>query len=754
MPQSVVGELRINLKCSTASFVTELGKMPAKSKEAAQGMQDAFDKVSFGEARGGLMFVEDILGTKLPRHLNNLITTLPGVGAAMSLAFPVLGAVLLIEKIVEFTTKFKEAQEKIKAAGDAYAESALGVQRHAAAIEIDNLKLSDQLRILNGGVEKNGLKIAFEEARLKAEELTSQIQKAITAEKKLLEDQSIGFWKGLSGATQTADIVDYVVKAKAGIAELERTKEMALVAHRDAQAASVQKEIDDAYKAFQTELARRKGEEETARKEKITKDFDAAITRATNDSAARQKEGRNTPHQQETSSKQMQKAMEDDEAQINAAVATRAKLYDTAALEAAGENRMQQDQLTNARLSLEIAQRKHDLEFGWENKNKSKISTGSSFDANGKFQDAETTKRLKDQNDAIESANLLAKANAFNLGVNAKITEELDRQRKGWDEIAALTEKDKLADKEKEYRLQEAYGIISKTEAEKKIAALYAAGETKELAEKNDQITKQMALVAQLSALTNGGTSGSDLDKAAYARALADYQQFLLQKEKLREAADAKQLTAITKAAADQQAMNVQSLGKITSTLNSSVASWINGSSTFGQAFNKMWRGMASNAVMSLVEITEEQLIAWATQEDLDEKGKLAHAKAAYGATYANTADIPVVGPALAPVAGAAAFAAVMAFEQGGEVPNGVGGVPALLHPREMVLNANLADVVRSAAATNNGGTPNGRAQHATYAPTIHAGFSSPQEIEEKLRPHFERWARSEATKRFGFGRF
>jgi hypothetical protein len=309
MGQSVVGELRINMKLSTAAFFSELGKVPGKSKEAAQGIQDSFDKVSFGESRGGLIFIEDILGTKLPRHLNNLITTLPGVGAALSVAFPVLGAVLLIEKIVEFTTKFNEAQEKIKAGASAYADLALSTQRHAASLEIDNLKLADQLRILNGGVEKNGMVIAFEGARLKAEELTSQITKAIGEEKKLLEDQSIGFWKGLLGNTQTSDIVDFVTKSKAAIADLEHQKEMALIAHQDTQAASIQKEIDSAYKVFQDDLASRKAAEESARKEKITKDFDAAIARATNDTKAREAEHRNTPHQQETSSRQMQAAI-------------------------------------------------------------------------------------------------------------------------------------------------------------------------------------------------------------------------------------------------------------------------------------------------------------------------------------------------------------------------------------------------------------------------------------------------------------
>jgi hypothetical protein len=100
--------------------------------------------------------------------------------------------------------------------------------------------------------------------------------------------------------------------------------------------------------------------------------------------------------------------------------------------------------------------------------------------------------------------------------------------------------------------------------------------------------------------------------------------------------------------------------------------------------------------------------------------------------TYASVAEIPIVGPFLAPAAAAAAFAAVGAFDvfsaEGGwdRVPKG--GALTMLHENEMVLPAGIAAPLRaignnpgagsggdthfhvSAPFTQNGGAPNTRA--------------------------------------------
>lgn len=82
---------------------------------------------------------------------------------------------------------------------------------------------------------------------------------------------------------------------------------------------------------------------------------------------------------------------------------------------------------------------------------------------------------------------------------------------------------------------------------------------------------------------------------------------------------------------------------------------------------------------------------------------RFANATSAAGGAYKAMAGVPYIGPALGAAAAAAAFAGVMAFGLPsaaggwGEVPND--GV-AMIHKKEMVLPANLADKVRNMTDT------------------------------------------------------
>ena len=106
-----------------------------------------------------------------------------------------------------------------------------------------------------------------------------------------------------------------------------------------------------------------------------------------------------------------------------------------------------------------------------------------------------------------------------------------------------------------------------------------------------------------------------------------------------------------------------------------------------------------------------------AAQTAIQEEGKAAQATtqsaqimnnaytAATGA-YSAVAGIPIVGPFLAPVAAATAFAGVMAFDvisaAGGMDKVPFDGMPAILHANEMVLPAHVANPLRQAAANMN----------------------------------------------------
>lgn len=90
------------------------------------------------------------------------------------------------------------------------------------------------------------------------------------------------------------------------------------------------------------------------------------------------------------------------------------------------------------------------------------------------------------------------------------------------------------------------------------------------------------------------------------------------------------------------------------------------------------------------------------------------NASTAASGAYAAVAGIPYVGPVLAPIAAAAAFAGVMAFDvisaEGGMGNVPYDNMPALLHAKEMVLPAPVATMVRDMSANHSGSSFSGSA--------------------------------------------
>jgi hypothetical protein len=105
------------------------------------------------------------------------------------------------------------------------------------------------------------------------------------------------------------------------------------------------------------------------------------------------------------------------------------------------------------------------------------------------------------------------------------------------------------------------------------------------------------------------------------------------------------------------------------------------------------------------------------------EKQKLINAKKAATNVYGTVSGYPVVGPFLAPIAAAAAFTAVMAFQEGTDKVPGVGrgdSVPAMLEPGEGVVPGGVMDGLAKMARS--GGFDQHKQQHVIhvhYAPNI-----------------------------------
>lgn len=176
------------------------------------------------------------------------------------------------------------------------------------------------------------------------------------------------------------------------------------------------------------------------------------------------------------------------------------------------------------------------------------------------------------------------------------------------------------------------------------------------------------------------------------------------------ERAHQERLRAIDNQAAVEQQKNWTGLtNSIKGNFTSSINSMLKGTQTFASGVH----GLFISVVDSITGMFVDMGVQWvATMIKNLITGKVtavstiaAHAAEAGAAAYASTAAIPIVGPVLAPAAAATAYAGAMSFQagvaaaQGYDVPIGVNPVTQL-HQQEMVLPAELADVVRGMAGS------------------------------------------------------
>jgi lambda family phage tail tape measure protein len=161
---AVVGTLTVDLVAGTASFEKDMTKASSTARRTSKEIQDGFNNMNFGEARGGIMVLGEEIGIHLPRHVQAFVATLPGVGAAMNAAFPVLAVVAIavaladgLEKLVKYGEKADKVMMDQTAFGAAIANNfrSLDEKLLQAGIHTDELNnnhlaaLKKQLELIN-----------------------------------------------------------------------------------------------------------------------------------------------------------------------------------------------------------------------------------------------------------------------------------------------------------------------------------------------------------------------------------------------------------------------------------------------------------------------------------------------------------------------------------------------------------------------------------------------------------------------------
>jgi hypothetical protein len=223
--------------------------------------------------------------------------------------------------------------------------------------------------------------------------------------------------------------------------------------------------------------------------------------------------------------------------------------------------------------------------------------------------------------------------------------------------------------------------------AEKATAEHKGAGSPEIKAEAFEAYKEEIGVIQQLIAVENQlqealKATGMAIDDPKILESMRS-QNALLQQE---SAAWDRYATKVQQVVHAQQQQVSQMVNAIGADFSRGIVSWMNGQETFGRAMQKVWTQFADAVVSSLLKAAFQMAVNAAEGNALLDSTKLHQAGAAARATWASVAQIPIIGPFLAPEAAAAAFAGVMAFESGGMVP-GYGPVPAIVHGGEMILN-------------------------------------------------------------------
>ena len=434
-------------------------------------------------------------------------------------------------------------------------------------------------------------------------------------------------------------------------------------------------------------------------------------------------------------------------------------------------------------------QEAHRTASAWKEATEAIAAFKAGKNVNDKGEGAGEAKQTKDSNPSLTKA-AKAKADSGDKDNSAATDlEEAKDNAKAKEAIAASSAKTveeltKLSAQEQldAVNKAEASGVITKRQATAQKIAIMASEVQAEITAAN---TIYQAKVAEIKAEESAEAASYDkkmaqLDKTIPAE-LTKWNNLFNEKQAKQQAADNQlevlaaqhenQLTLINaKGLADRSkaevkdvsqrvAMEKTAVDSISQSWSSALSKMMTGQMSFTKGLQSMYMGvvnMISGALAGMIQKWLQQqlmaLILGRTQQGITGVAQVtSNAAVAGAAAFASTAAIPLIGPELAPAAAAAAFTGAMAFAPlasaaggWGDVPyvgagiDGIGGQLGIVHPREMVLPANLATPLRS-MLTSGGVNDNAASSAGSFGgsgggDTIHIHAVDARSFERMLR--------------------
>jgi hypothetical protein len=209
MPRSV-RTISVNLTAGTASFFRDLDQASGKVREFGNNVRSMGQhSVTDVQATSGALRVLEGNMTNNLRAAERFLANVVGLGPALRVAFPVVGAIALLGVVSELG---KKAYELFRNISDA-SEKASGAFRGLIAplrltndeLSVANDRLANEIAKLEGRRE-NTLKLALDEARVAADKLADSLDRDLANVHKVLEEQNVSIWRRILGVAGTSDI--------------------------------------------------------------------------------------------------------------------------------------------------------------------------------------------------------------------------------------------------------------------------------------------------------------------------------------------------------------------------------------------------------------------------------------------------------------------------------------------------------------------------------------------------------------------
>jgi len=732
MPQVVVGTLRVDLVANTATFTPGLDQAVKRARVASADIQQSFNGMEFGSAKGSIVLLGEELGIHLPRHLSTFLSELPGVSTLMANAFVPIAVVALgiaIFKVSEHIAKLNEAAVKaaegMKTLDDSMQATILTMTVHA-------LKLEDQIRAIEGRPARNKLAEALIESTLRAGTLAKALEKDIDDAKKLLEEQSFGeFHRLFSDKGMSEEISGPLQQALADVKKVVKEQDEALKAMTMQQRQTLVSGTAEQQKHLASDLAEFKTQ--SLAKVKLAVDASEKIVKAQETELNRV---RDLPKDNDPNTAGLL-GSDETQARLNAdsqrvareGIKETQNLLDNILV-------TKQEELIIDKDSIKLVQTKKTEIInmgGVQNKVYQTV----------KEQEAAVLDGIKTQKEMVAGLAALW----TQVGTEGrKFSDELNKNQKTYAELAISSRKVTDEQTASNYALEVAQGRITQHAAEEALLALYTQQRKDALNEVNDKLATAAAQLEALNQLTQMGTIGTDLQKAEYQKSLNVYID--VQKEKLQIT---REYNAKINAENQRLAVGFADTMRKWATAGTDVMPKLQ--AQFMQMTNSMsgmlaktivegkanWKQFAATAIEALVQIGIQALISMAILKLMDAMGigpddpkakaqaqkdanfTIAMSDAAVAgtntlATYTATGLLPVAaGMAAAAYGIGVTMAALAHLDTGGIIPNT--GL-AMVHKGEGVFTPPVTSALMS-MAKGDGAAGQKKTPQINYSPSF-----------------------------------